>query len=306
MDKQTFYLRLCATIFIMGILTSLSSYGSGKLSIPKDRIMTFDEFKYVINNNNFLQQEHQTINDQPLDIHEIKMIKIAIKDENSYFGGEFDQGRDINKFTGNTLLVGGGKRAGMRGENDGKTILIDVKAETTEIEELIKNLRSDKWTYDPYTGEQFETDAEKETYIKALEHKKALYKEAFSKKNKDILDRYYTLNIERLIQPDMLASITSETDMSKIPDNKFMHVEFESVSCDVFLNPKLYPILARITKPKGTIKFSVSNVCRRLMVPVIQSTKFGEEFTKKLKEKYTILKAMHPTYHRITIEVTNK
>ena len=306
MDKQTFYLRFCASIFIMGILTPLLSYGSGKLSIPKDRIMTLDEFKYAINNNYFLQQEHQTINDQPLDIHEIKMIKIAIKDENSYFGGEFDQGREINKFTGNTLLVGGGKKSGKYGENQGKTVLIDIKAETTEIEELIKNLRSDKWTYDPYTGKKFKTAAEKETYIKALEHKRALYKEAFSKKNEDILDRYYTLNIERLIQPDILASITSETDMSKIPDNKFAHVEFENVPCDVFLNPKLYPILARITKPKGTIKFSVSNVCRRLMVPVIQSTKFGEEFTKKLKEKYTILKAMHPTYHRITIAVTNK
>ena len=115
---------------------------------------------------------------------------IIFKDKNSHFGGEFDQGREINKFTGNTLLVGGGKRAGMRGENDGKTILIDVKAETTEIEELIKNLRSDKWTYDPYTGKKFKTAAEKETYIKALEHKRALYKEAFSKKNEDILDRY--------------------------------------------------------------------------------------------------------------------
>ena len=294
-------------VFFLGITTVLSStYSEGASFIPKDHVMTLDEFKEALNTNAFLKQEHQTINDQPLDEYEIEMIEIAIKDKNSHFGGEFDQGREINKFTGNTLLVGGGKKSGKYGENQGKTVLIDIKAETTEIEELIKNLRSDKWTYDPYTGKKFKTAAEKETYIKALEHKRALYKEAFSKKNKDILDRYYTLNIERLIQPDMLASITSETDMSKIPDNKFMHVEFESVSCDVFLNPKLYPILARITKPKGTIKFSVSNVCRRLMVPVIQSTKFGEEFTKKLKiELYDKSGEMNPTYGSCNITVTN-
>jgi len=274
-------------------------------AVPKDRVMTIDEFKQAINNNDFLKQQRKTVKYYSLDKYEVKMIEKAIKDENSHFGGKFDRGREVNNFTGDTLLVGGGKKSGMCGENQGKTVLIDNKINDEEVRILIENLRSDKWDHDPYTGKEFKSDAEKEFYIKELERKQKLYQQAFREKNKDILNRYYTLNIEKDLQPDMLGSITSEADMSKIPNNKFMHVEFENVPCDVFLNPKLYPILERITKPGGTIKFSVSNSCRRLMIPVIQQTKFGKEFISNLKAEYNTLERIHPTYNPIMITVIN-
>jgi len=299
------YYRYSA-IVLFGIFSILSpSYSKTMSAVPKDRVMTIDEFKQAINNNDFLKQQRKTVKYYSLDKYEVKMIEKAIKDENSHFGGKFDRGREVNNFTGDTLLVGGGKKSGMCGENQGKTVLIDNKINDEEVRILIENLRSDKWDHDPYTGKEFKSDAEKEFYIKELERKQKLYQQAFREKNKDILNRYYTLNIEKDLQPDMLGSITSEADMSKIPNNKFMHVEFENVPCDVFLNPKLYPILERITKPGGTIKFSVSNSCRRLMIPVIQQTKFGKEFISNLKAEYNTLERIHPTYNPIMITVIN-
>jgi len=293
---------------LFGIFSILSpSYSKTISAVPKDRVMTLGEFTWAINNNDFLKQQRKTVDDHPLDEDEVGMIEKAIKDENLHFGGKFDHGREINNFTGDTLLVGGGKKSGMCGENDGKTILIDNKIEDEEIKTLIENLRSDKWDHDPYTGKEFKSDAEKELYIKELERKQKLYQQAFREKNKDILSRYYTLNIEKIIQPDMLGSITSEADMSKIPNNKFMHVEFENVPCDVFLNPKIYPILERITKPGGTIKLSVSYDCRRLIVPVIQLTKFGKEFTSNLKaEMYDKLEGIDSAEGSYNITVINK
>jgi hypothetical protein len=183
--------------------------------------------------------------------------------------------------------------------------LIDCLNEEDNINEIMDNLRSGKWTSDPYTGKKFKTVVEKENYIKKLKYKRELYKKAFTQRNKDILKRFYTLNIEREVRPDLLASVISLTDMSKIPDHKFTNVEFEDVSCHFFLNPKLYQILARITKPEGKIKLSVTNACRRLLAPVIQPTKFGDEFEIELQKKYSLLEKLHPTYHRLTFTITN-
>lgn len=273
---------------------------------PSDRVMNMDEFKQVVNNNHFLKQIHKTIDEEPLGNYEIEMIELAKKNQNVTFGSSFDAGREISNFTGDTLLIGGGKKPGLYGENQGKTVLIDTTVEEQETKKLIDNLTSGKWVDDPYTGRNFKTNTEKRLYIKKIKAKQALYKEAYREWNKDILSRYYTLNIDKDVQPDMLASILSEADTIMIPDKKFMNVEFENVPCDVFLNPKLYKILERITKPGGNIKFSVSNCCRRLIVPVIQETSFGDQFIQALKNKFHILDAMHPTYHRINFTVLNK
>jgi hypothetical protein len=296
--------------FLFGILSMIScSYGYGKetSSVSKNRVMSIQEFKKAIDNNYFLRKRLQTTIDQPLDEDEIEVIELARKNEDSHFGGKFEPGREIHNFTGDTLLVGGGKIPGSLGENDGKAILIDYTVEESETIDLVKNLRSGKWTNDPYAGREFKSEDEKNLYIKDLEEKLVVYKEAFKEKNQDILDRYYTLNIEKKIFPDILASITSEHDMNNIPDNKFMHVEFENVPCDVFLNPKIYSILERITKPEGTITFSISYACRRLIVPVIQQTKFGRQFFKILKnDMYDKLERMGPLHGSCNIKVKNR
>jgi len=295
-------LYLCTTIIV--VFTAIYSYSQS--FVPQNRVMTIKEFKQVLNKNSFLRQHKQTVNDHPLSTHEIEMIKVAIKSDNHHYGGKCDRNRDIHNFTGSTLLVGGGKVAGKRGENDGKTILIDVPSKITAIKKLLYKLESGQWNHDPYIGKKFSTNVEKNNYINELKHKQSLYQEAFAARNNDILNRYYTLNIEKNVQPDMLASILSESDISKIPDNKFENVEFENVPCDVFLNPKLYPILARITKQNGTIIFSISNVCRRLIIPVIQSTKFGKEFIHNIKaELYSKPQELNSTYGSYNIRVTN-
>jgi len=298
---KTYFLVFSSLFCIVGCLYSVEN-----TTITTNRVMTVDEFKQAIDNNAFLKQEAMTSQTEPLDEYEIERITLAIKNQNTQFGGEFDPGREINLFTGSTLLVGGGKSPGSHGENDGKTILINVETETQEMKNLIKNLTSGKWNKDPYIGKTFNNKAEKEAYIKILEHKLLLYKEAYNEKNKDILNRYFTLSIEKTIHPDMLGSITSN-DMSKIPDNKFMKIEFENVPCDVFLNPKLYTTLERITKADGTIQLSISYNCRRLIVPIIQKTKFGEEFTQKIKtEMYRKLKNMNSAHGSFNITVRNK
>ena len=290
-------------IFYSNTTITTASYAHNNHS--KNTVMSIDKFIKAINENNFLKSEHQTTYDRPLNRSEIVMIKAALQYEHSSFGGVFNQNRNINYFTGDTLVVGGGKKIGKYGTNQGMTVLTNINVVEAEIEELIKNLQSGKWNEDPYIGKHFTSITTKKLYIKQLLAKKNLYKEAFSKKNQDTLNRYYTVNIDVSVDPDLLGSITSKSDMSKIPDNKFTNVEFENVPCNVFLDPKLYPIIARITKSNGKISFSVSNACSRLIVPVIQSTKFGKEFMRKLKKRYNTLKKMHPTYHRINIKVVN-
>lgn len=272
----------------------------------KNRIMSVGEFKKAINDYEFFKKTSKTTEDQPLDSYEVEMINEALKHQNDQVGGVFDDGRNINSFTGDTLLVGGGKARGAYGENQGKTILYDFKEEEEEIDDLIKNLSNAHWPEDPHTGKKFRTRKDRKSYIETLNRKKRLYKKAYDLKNKDILERYFTLNIDKNIKPDFLGSITSISDMEKIPDNKFKQVEFENVPCYVFLHPKLYTILERITKPSGDIKLSVNNACRRLIAPVISKTKFSEEYRKQLEENFELLESLHPTYHRITLTIKNE
>jgi len=295
------------------ILSSLTYFvfsvspSKAKTFVPKDRVMSIKEFINAINNDKFLKERNFTTLDSPLSEDEIDLIEIARLNQKKDYGGVAQPGREINKFKGSTLLVGGGKTAGNCGENDGKTILLDFHIENREIDELVNKLGSREWISDPYTGKKFESEDEKKLYISKLKEKKILYKEAFREKNNDFLRRYYTLNIEDKISPDMIASITSKSDMGEIPNHKFLKVEFENVPCDVFLNPTLYPILERITKPEGVITFSISHVCRRLIVPVIRSTKFGTQFIKILKkEMYDNSENMDTDYGSCEISVKNK
>ena len=253
-------------------------------SLPGNSVMTIGEFKQAINCNKFLKEVHLTIADRPLNDFEIEMIQLAIKQQHVGIGYKFDKGRELNKFKGNILFVGGGKLSGPRGENDGVTVLIDCEKIDKELADLINNLKSGKLKKDPYNGKTFYNSKEVEAYIENLEEKRKLYRHAFRLRNQDILDTYYTLNIEKNIKPDVIASITSSRDTSFIPYNKFDEVKFENVPCNVFLNPNLYKILERITKPGGKINLSINPDFIRLIVPVVQNTKFGKEFLTKIKE----------------------
>ncbi|MDP3372297.1 MAG: hypothetical protein Q8S21_05355 [Candidatus Paracaedibacteraceae bacterium] len=293
-----------AQLFLLLLFLTLSK-ADPALCGSRDSVMTVIQFQHAINNYDFFKKKKTTLKNSPLDKYELKMIEAAISQDKVDFGGEFDSGREVNNFMGQILVVGGGKLKGTYGENQGKTALLDFSKEDNEIVDLIHKLQSGEWQEDPYTGIKFNNYKDKEAYIKELQRKQKLYKKAFDQKNRDTLERYYTLNIAKDVQPDILASITSESDMKKIPDHKFARVEFENVPCPVFLNPKLYKILSRITKPGGKIELSVTNACRRLIAPVIQNTKFGEEYSKILKSQYNLLETLHPTYHRLTFEITN-
>ncbi|MDP3372296.1 MAG: hypothetical protein Q8S21_05350 [Candidatus Paracaedibacteraceae bacterium] len=274
--------------------------------VLKDHVMSVQEFKDAINNDDFLKAEKLTTLDKPLSELEIELIELALKNQNKSYGGIFEKGREIHKFQGSTLLVGGGKTAGNWGENDGKTILFNFQNEKKEISELIDKLNSGEWDFDPYTGRKFHSDNEKYIYTSKLKEKIKLYEKAFKEKNNDILKRYYILNIEYKIKPDIIASINNRDDMNKIPNKKFSQVEFENVPCDVFLNPALYPILERITKTNGSITFSMSHICRRLIVPVIRNTKFNKQFIRALKEKmYNNSGEMDSDYGSCEITVKN-
>lgn len=186
------------------------------------------------------------------DIFSIEAINEANQKCKTFFDKDF-KGRDIKSFLGDTLVVGGGKKPGILGSNQGKTVLINLIDEINNIELVIKKIDSGEWKYDHQTGQQFKTEREKLGYIKTLYEKKDLYKKAFALKNTDILERYYTLNIYSSVEPDMLASITNDSDIKQIPDHKFEYVEFEDVPCSIFLDPKLYTNLERITKIGGKL-----------------------------------------------------
>ncbi|MFK7974045.1 MAG: hypothetical protein AB8B66_04210 [Rickettsiaceae bacterium] len=293
-------------IFLLFLINIIVNSHASAFEVPLNRVMTIEEFKQALDNNKFLQREKYTTKHENLDNYEIELINLAHSNQNVNFGGIFDNGREINNFNGSTLLVGGGKTSGPNGENDGKTILINHNQEIKEMQLIIDNLVEGALNYNPYTGAHFQTNQDKINYIERLKQKINIYQSASKLINDDILAQYYTLNIEDKIYPDILASITSENDMSKIPNSKFERVEFENVPCDVFLNPKLYGILSRITKVQGTISFSISYSCRRLIVPVIEKTKYGNEFKKILKSTvYTDIKNMDKHYGSYSINLQN-
>ena len=290
--------------FFILFLYGLQNAYSAELKKCNDKIMTLEEFKLVLNSDQFLIIEKDTLKHNPLIIEEIEAVNEANQKCQTFFNKNF-KGRDIKYFLGDTLVIGGGKKPGILGDNQGKTVLINLTDENNNIELVIKKLETGEWEYDHQAGKKFKTEKEKLGYIKTLYEKKDLYNKVFELKNTYTLERYYTLNIDSSVEPDMLASITSGSDIKQIPDHKFHNVEFENVPCSVFLDPNLYPNLERITKIGGKISFSLSNSCRRLIIPVIKKTKFGSQFLSHLKDKYTILQDMHPTYHRINIDVVN-
>ncbi|BBB57601.1 hypothetical protein MPCS_01612 (plasmid) [Candidatus Megaera polyxenophila] len=250
-----------------------------------NEVMDLDKFINVLNQDSLLVKYNKIPSVLPLNRHEVLMIEEAKRNEYKSYGGLFDKNRHINQFMGECLFIGGGKLSGNRGENDGITVLINIENELQQIDEVINKLRSGQWEYDKHTGKKFTTNKEKKDYIKQLKLKKVLYKKAFLLKNQDTLDKFYTLNIEPNVKPDILASITNNYDLREIPDHRFDNVEFENVPCSVFLDPNLYPNLERITKIGGKINFSVSSECGRLIIPVIKKTKFASQFIEKLENK---------------------
>ncbi|MFK7974044.1 MAG: hypothetical protein AB8B66_04205 [Rickettsiaceae bacterium] len=265
--------------------------------------MSVQEFTQGINNFKFFSDTHQTINDIVLDKYEIEMINTAQKNQDTCFGGVIN--RNLEQFNGSSLVVGGGKSLGQYGENQGKTLLYDVKQETQKIDKHIELLLSQNFTNDPHTGFPFSSEISKAKFIDNLIRKKILYKKYYELRNEEILSRYFTINIDATMNPDIIGSITCLSDTAAIPDNKFTRIEFENVPCDVFLIPSLYTILERITKPKGKITLSINNACRRIIIPVIAKTKFGEQYSHALQQEYKRLEQLHPTYHRISIDIIN-
>lgn len=291
-------------LILLGCIFSIT-HGCLAFDIPQNRVMTVMEFQKALDNNEFLQKEGYTTRDIALDQYEIELINLALANQSVNLGGYIEPGRELEKFTGSTLLVGGGKLAGPNGENDGKTIVVNHTTEIQAIQSLVNSVKEDS-IESATNSQRVLSDQEKHNQIQQLQEKIAIYQLAAQSLNNDLLARYFTLNIEPKIAPDMLASVVSESDMSKIPDNKFINVEFENVPCDVFLDPQLYRTLERITQSPGSISFSISYPCRRLIVPVIEKTKYGKEFKEILHyEVYQNIKKMDPHYGAATINLSN-
>lgn len=298
MKKTIFYVLFFVLLNINNGLYSASADDSAK-------VMSIQEFEDSINSYPLFIERGDTSKDKPLDKYEIMMIESAQNEEGVSYGGKLDSGRYIGSFSGQTLVVGGGKDKGKYGENQGRTVLFDISSIESEITNLIANLESGRWHEDPHTGIKFKDEYSKKLYIDELKQKLALYREAFELKNNDILEQVYTVNIDAGVKPDLLGSINSVEDMEVIPDSKFTNIEFENVPCQVFLNSDLYKVLERIAKPGARISLTVTNACRRLMAPVIARTKFAAEFDERLREKYEVLERLHPTYQRLSFEIIN-
>lgn len=256
-------------------------------------VMTKKEFAEAIENDGFLKANEKT---KPLADYTAQQIRAsgeeqaineALKYERANFGGIFDVGREIGKFEGDILIVGGGKETGIDermypGLKPGITVLGNAQ----KYKVVLEGIKSKDFQINPISLEDCSTEEKRNTCIKNLEKLIA----DIDLKNSSILKTYYTVNIDSKAKPDLLASVISESDMKRIPDHKFKTVIFENVNCSVFLNPILYKILERITERNGRITLSVSYNCHRLMVPVIAKTKFKNEFEKKLKEIYEVAK----------------
>src|SRR5690606_36029414 len=108
MFLSKFYINVLYALIC--ILFSIYS-SEAKINIPKDRVMSIEEFKNAINNDEFLKYKNLTTFDIPLTEFENELIEIALLSQKKSYGGVFQPGREIDKFTGSTLLVGGGKTA---------------------------------------------------------------------------------------------------------------------------------------------------------------------------------------------------
>jgi hypothetical protein len=245
-----------------------------------NEVMTIQEFTKALKENPILEST-KTQND-PLTNEEKHTIQMAEQYKNFSLGGKFDQDRDISTFKGDILVVGGGKRSGEDGHNTGLT---NVEKELNSIEDLskhIKTIMQPEARFSPVTGKKLDSTLAREEEVTFINKK---IQDIKAEMHKRVLDKYFSLNIEPSVQPDFLASITSVSDMSKIPDHRFKQVIFENVDCTVFLNANTYKILSRITAPGGMIHITTGTFCDRLFPVVAEKTKWKTSIYAQLKKK---------------------
>ena len=242
---------------------------------PGDIVKTVAEFEADITKDPFLAKYHAN---QGPTADEITQIGEAREFQHTNFGGIFDKGRSIGDFNGNTLVVGGGKVG-----TSPLTALTKFTKEVNDLEMAIYSV--EKHSFNFITKEVYHTKEAKDAALAKLREELQAELDRTKNRNQEILDKYYTLNIEPNTQPDILASITSINDMAKIPDGRFEKVIFENVNGSVYLNPQLYPILERITKKGGEIFIILPYHCKRLIIPMTRNTKWGEQVQDQLRQQ---------------------
>jgi hypothetical protein len=241
---------------------------------------TQEQFAEFIKNNEFLikhnmnTDESRRFSDSPgkngLNGAEIGQIDESIRLRDSNYGGIFGAGRNIADFSGDILVVGGGKGVGITG-----------LADPAVYQQFIVDVTSGIGKFSVLTGEKI-TEINKKEII--LQYESKITEDSIENIKK--LNTYFTINIDPMVQPDLLASITSESDMSHIPDHRFGKIIFENVNGSVFLNPNIYKILRRILKPGGELDIIVPFACRRLIIPMTEHTEWGEAIKKQMLEAY--------------------
>ncbi len=275
---------IMSTITIL-ILLSFASTNKIQASEIVGHVMNVDQFNEAIKNNDLLKKLGKT---DPLSENEKGNLKRALEFERSDVGGVVN--RQLNDFKGNTLVIGGGKKDAQSpsdegGGNRGITWIEKFQNEIKEATKLIEDIKSKSWT-----------EENKQRNIELLQKEI----EENQKKVDDILNTYYTVNIEKGDDPDLVASITSISDMSKIPDNYFQKVIFENVDILVWLNPNIFKILERITKPGGSIIIDGA-VHSRLLVVAFAHTKWAQQINKQVENDVKVW----PDYNRLKITLTN-
>jgi len=245
-------------------------------------IMTVKEFKEEIKNNSFLK-EHG-VNEEPVTSQETDKVDYAHEYANSKGGGKFN--RPLEQYKGDTLLVGGGKNVGYHYKKDYEEgTKIPSKSDSTNwkiyimsrMEERLKNLPLWYDLYEPNVPVKIDTIEKKAQLAKKIEQEKQT---ELDNKIQET-NKYYTIDIDPLSEPDFIASFTDLGEMSKIPDNSFQNVIFESVPLFLLLNPNTIKTLERITKPGGTITLE-NSMQPRLLVVAFGNTKWKDQVYKQL------------------------
>lgn len=97
--------------------------------------------------------------------------------------------------------------------------------------------------------------------------------------------KWYTVDYAPAAKPDLQGSVTSEADMASLPDHRFSLVYYENMDYNVFLDPTLFRIARRITKPGGTIRFTVAPNGTRLVAYMLHISKWrGDPQIKEVLE----------------------
>ena len=243
----------------------------------RDIIKTIAEFEANIAKDPFLSKYHAN---QRLIERETISIEAARRHQHSDYGGFFDEGRNIDKFKGSILVVGGGKKVGP----GSVTNLSEETQRANEIPIVINGLETNPlYKWDEFTLEHYPN---KEQAIAKLKQELQAEIEKNRIENQQILDTYYSLNINPEARPDILASITSIKDMAKIPDGRFTKVIIEDVDTEVYLNPNIYSILERITKKGAEIVIMLPIAGTRLIIPMTRNTKWGEQVQQQLRQQF--------------------